>query len=186
MDNETKNDSTFLHPEQVLKQAGLVSGKKVADLGCGGGYFLLAAARLVGDKGEAYGVDVLKTALSSIASKARLFNLQNIHLVWSDVEIYGGAKAIHNNSLDMVLLVQLLSQVQKKSEVFREVDRIMKKDGTLVVVDWNNNNLSFGPDAKKHIPEAEVKELAGQSGFRFNRAIQASPYHYGLIFNKAK
>lgn len=186
MDKATTNDNTFLHPEQVLKQAGLISGKQVADLGCGGGYFLLAAARMVGEKGTVYGVDVLKTALSTIASKARMYNLQNIRLVWSDVEIYGGAKEIHDNTIDMVLLVQLLSQAQKRAEVFKEVGRIIKKGGTLVVVDWNNSNLSFGPDEKNHVPESEVKELASQEDFRFTRVIKASPYHYGLLFNKTK
>ena len=36
----------FVDPEKLLMKAGLSTGMKVADLGCGGGFFTLPAARM--------------------------------------------------------------------------------------------------------------------------------------------
>ena len=175
---------TFLNPEHILKQAGLVSGQWVADLGCGAGYFVLPAARLVGDEGRVYGVDVLKTALSSVGSKARLFGLSNVHLVWANVEIYGASKGIQDESIDMVLMVQLLSQSKKRKDIFKEADRILKKDGQLVIIDWKSDRSPFSPRQEEHVTVDEVKKLASDQYFKLAQEIKVSAYHFCLIFSK--
>ena len=65
-------NARLLNPQQLLeKQLELKFGHQVADLGCGGaGYFTLPAARLVGSRGKVYAVDILKTALEGVLSKA--------------------------------------------------------------------------------------------------------------------
>ena len=175
---------TFLNPEYILKKVGLISGQWVADLGCGGGYFVLPAARIVGDDGRVYGVDVLKTALSSVGSKARLFGLTNIHLVWANVEIFGGSKGIHDESVDMVLLTQLLSQSKKRKDIFKETDRILKKGGQLVVIDLKSDRLPFGPHKKEHVTVEEIKMLVKDSFFKFEKEIKVGAYHFCLLFKK--
>ncbi len=177
--------SSFLHPENILAKAGLVAGKTVADFGCGGGYFVLAASRIVGGDGTVYGVDILKDALSSLESKAKMFGLSNITPVWSDAEQVGAAKAIANHSIDMVLLVQLLSQTTKHDAVLDEVTRVLKPHGTLVVVDWREHNLKIGPAAEQRVSPDEVRQLVERHQYSFRRDIEAGPYHFGMVFERA-
>ena len=56
----------LINSEWLLKEkAGLSFGMKVGDFGCGGGgYFALQAARLVGDHGQVFAVDILKSVLN--------------------------------------------------------------------------------------------------------------------------
>lgn len=185
MINKIPSGSTFLNPSRILNAVGIKLGDKVADLGCGGaGYFVLQAARIIGDKGVAYGIDVLKSALSGLESRAKLDNLDNVIPVWSNAEIYGAAKAIKNGTLDIAFLVQLLSQAKKHKEIFRETSRMLKKGGKAVVIDWERSDLSFGPKSGQFVPTDHVKELAHEAGFKFTKSFQAGPYHYGLIFEK--
>ncbi len=44
-------------PEPILKAIGMGPGKKIADIGCGSGFFTLPAARMAGKDGAVYGVD---------------------------------------------------------------------------------------------------------------------------------
>lgn len=178
------SEESYLNPDQLLRQVGVKAGDAVADLGCGGGYFVLAAGRLVGSKGTAYGVDVLKTALSSVESKAKLFGLTNVKTVWADVEQYGAAKQLTQHSIDVVLLVQLLSQSTRHSEIFREVDRICTKAGMLVVVDWMSDALAFSPSRQRHVLAEAVRQEAERAGFRFVRQLNAGRYHYALVFKR--
>jgi len=184
MPSNEPSGHTFLNPERILKQVGLISGQWVADLGCGGGYFVLPASRIVGDDGRVYGVDVLKTALSSVGSKARLFGLANINLVWANVEVYGGSKGIHDASVDMVLLTQILSQSKKQKGIFKEADRMLKRGGQLVVVDWKSDRLPFSPRQSKHVDKEDIKKLAQENYLKFDREVKVGTYHYCLLFKK--
>lgn len=56
----------FNDPVQTLKAAGIQSGQKVLEVGCGTGFFTIPAAKLVGDDGFINDVDVYPPALSHI------------------------------------------------------------------------------------------------------------------------
>ncbi|MFH0804568.1 MAG: methyltransferase domain-containing protein [Patescibacteria group bacterium] len=176
----------FLNPPRLLHEAGLEPGQSVADLGCGAGYFILPAARTVGSRGVAYAVDVQQTALSSVRSRAAIYGLTNIQTVWSNVEQLGAARVVTDHSLDMVLLVQLLSQSKKHADIFREVDRIIKPGGKLVVVDWKPDAAGFGPARGLRVPLSTVEEMVRRHGFSAEQQLTASPYHYGVVYTKKR
>ncbi len=174
----------LLDPEQLLRRADLALGERVVDLGCGGGFFSIQAARMVGDNGIVYAVDVQKPVLSSVQSKARTFGLSNVQTVWSDAEVYRGAKAIADGSIDLVALVQLLFQTTHHDVVFKEVARLLKEKGRILVVDWKNHKLHIGPPADQCVKPEEVMALAEQFGFYKVKDIPAGPYHFGLLLQK--
>ena len=60
----------FINPQNVVSQMGLKTGQTVADLGSGSGFFSLAAARMVGNTGKVYAVDVQKSKLMATFSSA--------------------------------------------------------------------------------------------------------------------
>ncbi len=175
---------SFLNPNQILQEVGVAFGMNVADLGCGGGYFVLPAARIIGDDGISYGVDVIKEALSTVESKARTFGLSNVKTVWSNVEIRGGAKEIKDNTIDVVLLVQLFSETKGHEGVFEEVTRIINPNGSLVVIDWKGGKDGFGPQGRTIVPQEVIEKLAMKFNFTPDRIIDAGKYHYAVIFKK--
>lgn len=183
--NKVPSGNVFLNPEKILNIAELKLGDKVADLGCGGaGYFILQAAKMVGPKGIAYGVDVLRPALSGLISRAKLEGLNNITPIWSNVEIYNGAKQIKNGSLDMALLINLLYQSKKHYEIFRETYRMLRKGGKAVVVDWRVSKAGFGPKKDEFVDAENIKSIALETGFKLTKTFVAGEYHYSLIFEK--
>ena len=122
---------------------------------------------------------------SSVESKAKLYNLSNIQTVWADLEVYGGARSIKDQSIDIVLLIQLLFQVRNRQNVFKEISRIIKSDGLLAVIEWKKNKLGFGPKETDCLAKEEVVSMAKTFTFKFKEEIKAGPYHYGLIFERA-
>lgn len=177
---------TFLHPENILKEIGLSIGESIADFGCGSGYFVIPAAKIVGDDGMVYGVDVLKNALSSLDVKSRMFGLTNVKPVWANVEIYGASRGIHDNTIDMVFLVQIMSQSKKRAEIFKEVDRVLKQSGgKVMVVDWKSDKLSFSPNPESMAKPEDIKEIAKSFGLVLEKEFATSDYHFGLLFKRA-
>ena len=149
-------------------------------MGCGTqGHFVFAASRIVGPGGIVYGVDILKSALAVVESQTKLQGVQNVHPVWSDIEVYGATK-IDDASLDLVMLVNNLP----KEAMFREALRLVKPGGKLLVVDWKLSAAPFGPPSKDRISPETMKQLAKTMGLRLENEFEAGEYHYGLVFIK--
>src|SRR3989344_3933288 len=136
--------NALLQPRQILKEHLRVQpGQSVGNFGCGGGgFFTLECARLVGDQGVVYAVDIVKAALSSVDGKAKLQGLYNVKTVWSDLEVVG-ALQIPEQSLDHGLLVNVLFQSKKHDDILREVTRLIKPQGKLLIIDWNQTPIPF-------------------------------------------
>ena len=174
----------LLDPYYVLEQAGLKEGDKVADLGCGSaGHFVIPAGKIVGDKGTVYAVDILKSVLAAVQSRAKLEGLTNVELVWSNLEIYGATK-IPKESLDFALLINILFQVKKREEVIKEAIRLLKSGGKLVVVEWGLGEAPLGPPPAMRVTKDYLREVMQKFNLKEIKEFKAGPYHYGLVFMK--
>ncbi len=175
----------ILNAPQILKETlKITSGKIVADLGAGvSAYFTIESAKLVGDQGQVYAVDIVKDILATIDSKAKMAGLYNIKTVWSNLEMVGAAK-IADNSLDFSLLVNTLFQSKKQEEMVAEAIRLLKKGGKLLIVDWSDTAPAFAPPEELQVNKKIVSDTALQLDMELEQEFKAGPYHFGMIFVK--
>jgi ubiquinone/menaquinone biosynthesis C-methylase UbiE len=176
--------SELINADFILAQGGIRQGMKVADLGCGTtGHFVFPAAELVGKDGKVYAVDIQKGVLAAIESRQRLENLNNIEIVWSDIEMPGATK-IPEASLDMVLLINNLFVAKEKDKLVKEIMRLMAPSGKVVVVDWKTTQAPFGPPVQDRVSAEEAKKIFTAHALVLDKEFEAGKYHYGLVFNK--
>lgn len=176
--------NALLDSNLILDKAKIGQGVKVADLGCGiSGHFVFPAALRTGKNGKVYAVDILKNVLDNIKRRAKTENLENIETVWSNLEIFGATK-IESESLDVALLINTLYQSHKRAEILREAIRMTKKKGLLVIVEWKDIALPFGPSPEERVKTDLLKNVGQKLGLNLEEEFNAGPYHYGLIFVK--
>ncbi|MBU4421348.1 methyltransferase domain-containing protein [Candidatus Parcubacteria bacterium] len=173
--------SELLNSDKVLEKLDLRAGMTVTDLGCGTtGHFVFPSAKIVGENGKVYAVDILKSALSSIESKVKMQNFNNIETVWSDIEVFGGAK-IPDESCDAVYLIN----VHCKPAMIKEALRLLKKDGKLLLVDWKVSATdNLGPATADRVSREEAKKRVKEFQLKLEDEFDAGKYHWGLIFKK--
>jgi len=174
----------FSDPQHNLEQLGLGEGDQVADFGSGSGFYSLAAARAVGDTGRVFAIDIQKDLLQKLKSTAQAQRIFNIEIVWGDLEKIGGTK-LRDMCIDAAIVSNILFQVEHKKETVREVKRVLKRTGRVLVVDWADSFGGMGPQPKDVLPEIETRKLFESAGFVFERSIMAGDHHYGLIFKNA-
>lgn len=172
----------FLNPKEIIKQLDIKKNMVIADFGCGAGYFAIPLAKLVGGQGEVYALDILDTALESVQSRAKLEGLFNIETKFCNLETKNGS-GLKDNSVDMVLLANILFQSSKKSDIIKEAERILKKSGKLVIIDWKPNQ-PMGPPENLVVSLDSVKKTAKDLGIKFKREFPVDKYHWGVIFIK--
>ncbi|PIR03378.1 MAG: hypothetical protein COV60_00635 [Candidatus Magasanikbacteria bacterium CG11_big_fil_rev_8_21_14_0_20_43_7] len=174
----------MIDPHVLFEKAHVQSGMHVADFGCGQtGHVVFPCAKLLGEKGIMYAVDIVKDVLAQIEKRARSNSFLNIHTVWSDIEKVGHT-AIPPRSLDVAFLVNTLVQVKDRHAVLEEVDRTLKDKARLLVVDWQKKGLLFGPKDKDFIDFEDVETWARSHGFVVQEIFDMGRFHRGMVLYK--
>lgn len=114
----------------MLSEVGIGEGQSVLDFGCGSGTYSIPAAELVGRNGRIYSLDVSRGALEKLSIKAEKEGLDNIVILLSsgNVDI-----PIENETLNHVLLIDVLQEISDKEPLLEEIHRILKPDGLMTV-----------------------------------------------------
>jgi len=175
----------LIDPFALLEDAGIAKNMKIADFGCGTlGHYVFPAARLVGDGGRVYAVDILKSVLAGVESRMKLEGLTNVETVWGDLERDNGVK-IGDGALDMGLLINNLFLSRQKENMVRECVRMVRKGGSFVIADWKATGAAgFGPEASTRVSKDDAKRLAAGAGLVVEKDLDPGRYHYGFVCRK--
>lgn len=174
----------FSDPKSNLDQFGLEKGMKVADLGVGAGFYVLAAAKMVGEEGRIFALDVQKELVADVKRIAEKEELNNVEAIWGDIEKFEGTK-IKSGSIDAAIVSNVLFQIEDKEAFLSEIERILKPGGKVLVVDWMDSFAGMGPH-RDHLVTKEVAEsLFASKGFSIEKRIDAGDHHYGFVTRKS-
>lgn len=110
-------------------------GDIVLDLGSGGGKDVFIAASITGENGQVIGVDMTDemTALAnrnldSFKARTALDNVEFRHGLIEELPV-------DDSSIDLVISNCVINLAPDKSAVFREINRVLKRGGRMVVSD---------------------------------------------------
>lgn len=178
------NLPTFSNPEENIKALGIYEGMVVADLGCGTGSYTIPLAEKVGETGRVYAVEVQKEFLANIKRAADAHGYKNVEVLWGDIEVLGGTK-IKDESVDLVVVANVLFQAEDKPGLIREARRILKIGGKLFLVDWVDSFMSLGPTQAMVVTKDSARALLEAEGFVLKNEVPVGEHHYGLVMLKS-
>jgi len=119
------------YSEKLLTEVGIKKGQIVLDFGCRIGNYTIPVARIVGHGGYVYALDTNKKSLNELMQRAKSYALRNIKRIdtTEDVEI-----PMPDESVDVVLLYDVIHLVNDRRKLFDEVCRVAKKNALISVL----------------------------------------------------
>jgi ubiquinone/menaquinone biosynthesis C-methylase UbiE len=165
----------FENPEVILSESGVESGDVVADIGCGIGFFTLPLARFVGENGKVFALDTSPTMIKELRKRTR--NLKQVRPIHSQENKF----ALENESVNFVLLVNMVHELEDWKLFFKEVKRILTPGGRVCVVDFKRKKMEMGPPLRVRVTKNRLRGMLRQSGFSRIRSLSPLPFHNALI-----
>jgi SAM-dependent methyltransferase len=114
-----------------VRHAGFRDGEVVLDVGCGAGIDTLIAARRVGPRGRALGLDMTPAMLERARHHAATAGLDNVELHQGLME----ALPLADASIDVVVSNGTLNLSTRKARALAEMHRVLRPGGRLALAD---------------------------------------------------
>ncbi|MCS7313402.1 MAG: class I SAM-dependent methyltransferase [Acidobacteria bacterium] len=181
------NRDAWQKPDEVIRALGLKPGQVVADLGAGKGYFTFRLAAAVRPGGRVIAQDIDAAALRTILRQARMLAREasdtaeapNVDVVLGLPDYTG----IASDMVDVAFICNVYHHVRDRATWVRDVYRIVKSGGRVVLIDFYKRPTP-GPPLAMRIPEDQARREWEAGGFRHVETLTFLPYQYMMVLEK--
>lgn len=168
------------NPEAILAGIGLKPGLTFIDVGCGGGFFTLPAARIAGENGRVYGIDINADYINELRQLAAEEKLNNLNLTVGKAEEVVLCKVC----ADILFFGVVLHDFEDATRVIHNAGRMLKPGGQLFDLDWKKEQADRGPSFKKRFSQSYATKLLEAAGFVVEDIRPSGRYHYLISATK--
>jgi len=140
---------TLIPPKGTLQRFGLSQGMTIADIGAGTGFFSRPAAELVGSTGTVYAVDMSREMVGTLTSLGLSPNMRTV--VSQEYSV-----PLPDAVADIVFVSFVLHETDDRPRFLRELYRLVKPGGQLVIVEWKKQAEEHGPPMEERLSETEL------------------------------
>jgi len=163
----------------LLKNLDVKPGMVIADVGAGSGYHSALLSKMVGN-GKVFAVDVEPEMIAYLNKRIKQEKLSRIVPVLSTEQ----KLSITENTVDMVLLVDVYHEFSYPYEMALSMLSALKPGGKLVLVEFRSEDpkVPIKTIHKMSLVQA-IKEFKA-AGFKFVKNIDNLPWQHCMVFIK--
>jgi ubiquinone/menaquinone biosynthesis C-methylase UbiE len=166
-----------LQINHVMDLLHLHPGSTVADIGAGGGWFSIRAAKRVGPTGLVIAEDINPAAITAIRDRAAREHLPNIHPLLGTPD----NPNLTPNSLDAALMLKVYHEIAHPQLVLANLRAALKPGARFGIIDRNGTGADHGLNEPILRSEVEAYGFKQVSRYTFTKA---DGQDYFLIFEK--
>ncbi len=156
---------------------GIAPGAVAVDIGAGTGFWTLSLSQLVGPAGMVYAIDVEPIMLEELGTLVREKQLSNIQVVSSTKQEIPLANAI----ADVAIAGFVVHEPADHAAFVREIVRLLRTGGRLLVVDWHKKPTEKGPPLGPRLSQLEAETLLSGAGLTVERMDAPNAEVYVLL-----
>jgi ubiquinone/menaquinone biosynthesis C-methylase UbiE len=168
------------HTSKLLPALKVKEGDAVADMGAGSGYYTFRLAKLVGDKGKVYAVDIQPEMLKLIQNRIKQTKVANV------VPVKGTTTdpKLKENSIDLILMVDVYHEFSHPYEMTTAMVKALKPGGRLVFVEYRLEDPKVPILLVHRMSQKQVMKEMEPHPLRHVTTIDILPWQHIMIFEK--
>lgn len=160
----------LLHKPWVVVGDYVKPGDTVADIGCGGGHFTLGLARLVGDEGKVFAIDVQEEMLQRVRRRTESRGLGSV----VDRRLCSPDTLGLDQPLDFALAFWMVHEVPDQRAFLSEVRSVLKPSGRFLIAEPRVHVSSARFRDMVEVARVTGFEVVSEPRVRFSRAVVLS------------
>jgi protein-L-isoaspartate O-methyltransferase len=174
-EREAEENSTLLLASLKIK-----SGDAVADIGAGTGYYTRRLAKMVGNRGMVYAVDIQPEMLALLTNKLAQAGFTNVQPVLGTVT----DPKLPRASVDLILMVDVYHEFSHPYEMTSAMVEALKPGGRMIFVEFRGEDPKVAIKRVHKMTEAQVRKEMAAFPLTWVETLNMLPLQHIIVFRK--
>lgn len=168
------------NPTKCIASLELKPGDVVADLGAGSGYYTFRMAKIVGEKGRVYAVEIQDEMIAELRKRIEKQKVANVEVVKSTES----DTKLPESSVDLLIMVDVYHELAFPYEVMTSVRKALKPGGRVVLVEYRKEDPKVPIKEVHKMSEEQIKKEMAVVGLSHAKTIGVLPWQHVAVFVK--
>ncbi len=164
----------------LLAALKLQPGDAVADIGAGTGYYTRRLAKLVGEKGTVYAVDIQPEMLELLTNKLAQAGVTNVKPVLGTLT----DPKLPRASVDAILMVDVYHEFSHPYEMAAAMVEALRPGGRLIFVEFRGEDPAVPIKRVHKMTEAQVRQEMAVQPLTWVETLRVLPWQHIIVFRK--
>ena len=167
-------------PDLLIEALKLQPGDVVADIGVGTGYIARQVAKVVGEKGLVYGVDIQQEMLVLLEEKMREQGINNVKGVLGTIT----DPQLPAEAIDLAIMVDVYHEFSHPYEMMQGICRGLKPGGRVAFVEYRAEDPNVPIKRLHKMSELQILKEATPHPLEWVETVDKLPWQHVVIFKK--
>lgn len=164
----------------MLANLGVKRGMAICDMGCGNGFYSLQMAKMTGDEGHIYAVDIQPEMLKLLNQRADAQGIRNVSPIlgtFSDPRLPKG-------KIDMILLVDVYHEFSHPEQMLAAMREALSPTGVCVLVEYRTEDASVPIKPEHKMSKEQILKEWPANGFKVVKEFESLPWQHMLFLGR--
>jgi ubiquinone/menaquinone biosynthesis C-methylase UbiE len=164
----------------MLANLGIKRGMTICDMGCGNGFYTLQMAKMVGEDGHIYGVDIQPEMLKLMNDRGDQQGIRNFTPVLGTFV----DPRLPKGKFDLILCVDVYHEFSYPEQMLAAMREALAPKGLVVLVEYRTEdpNVPIKPEHK--MSKAQVMKELPPNGFKLVKEFEKLPWQHMMFFGR--
>ena len=162
----------YFQPERIWEVLQPKPDCTLIDIGAGVGFLTIPFAEKF-PAAKVFGCDILERMVRLLHQDAEQRGLDNLEALLMAPNLV----SLDNDVADIIIMGQVHHELDAPESLLRECRRLLKRQGSIAIVDWADEENGKSPPTGRRVPAARIRHELQDAGFRNIETHAVYKYH---------
>jgi len=164
----------------MLTNLGVKRGMNICDMGCGNGFYTLQLAKMVGDRGHLYAVDIQPEMLKLLNERADKQGVKNFSPILGTFT----NPRLPQGKIDLILLVDVYHEFSHPEQMLAAMRDSLAPGGLIALVEYRAEDPEVPIKPEHKMTKAQILKELPANGFKLAKEFDGLPWQHLMFFGK--